>query len=282
MTHFEKLVVEELPSPEFIQRFLASWQNEELTYRPFLYLKNKEQLDQIGLIVRPAKDEPIGFAHVDKSDQLLLSPMPQQAVECLCRYLIERNILFPGIFGPEREARNLARSLETARGPEFHIAKRLIHWKLYKLKTQPKTSGSARRATLCEAETIAEMFDNMQRETNTQRPFDSQAMVKHTLDDRHLYVWEMANGQIGCIAIVTLGSAETKHGTIERVFTPMPHRGNGFARALIWNVANTMLDQKPGVFLSSDADEFVPTKLYQGLGFETHSTMVNLRQSLHR
>lgn len=280
MIYLEKPNIEDLQSLEFIQKYREFWQNDELTYRPFLHLKTKECLQPNCLTLLDAQNLPIGFAHVDKSDQLLLSPMSRQAAMGLCQYLREHKIEFPGIFGPERQAEILVDCLQETCGTTFHVVKRLLHWHICKLSSKPKTLGSARLATLKDYDVLVKMFEDMQRETNTQRPFDVHALVETKINCRELFVWETANNEVACVSIATLGATQSRYGTIERVFTPRRYRENGFAHALTWHAANHILKRKTGIFLSSDAQEAAPTKLYKRLGFKVHSTMINWRRSL--
>lgn len=262
---------------DFVDEHRPAWLAEELAHRPFLRLGSRSTERLLCLTVRGTHDRPHGFACLIEDDQIILSPMPPQAVAALADYLTQYDLRVPGIFAPEMTGLALSDALRASRGNQYSVVKRVLHWELTALARQSKTKGHLRLATDNDTAILVEMYRDMQHEMNTQRPYDAQQKVTALMARQELVVWDNCEGRIVSTGAASNGTGQSRYGEIGSIYTPPDHRGQGFASALVSHLAEKLLEQNSAVFLSSDAEANASFQLYEKLGFKVDTTLANLR-----
>lgn len=272
-----QLQIETTETETFIVGHRALWLAEELKHRPFLRLPTNSVAERLCFTVY-AGATPIGFACLATGDQIILSPMPKGAIPLLAEHLVQHRLHVPGIFAPQQAGLALADALSRLSGVRYRLAKRILHWETTSLDVPPEIEGKLRCAKEGDRDTLVDIYMAMQAEMNTQRPFDAYSMVRTAIANQKLFVWETPNDKIACAGKVDLGEVGSKFGEVSNIYSVPTFRGRGIASALVRCLTNKILEQKPAVFLSSDADDAPSFSLYKKIGFNIEVEMVNLRQ----
>ena len=191
------------------------------------------------------------------------------AIRALAGDLSQRRLAIPGITAPPEIARAFA---DAWAGTHSGTAHRTMAERIYRLEhvTPPSdVPGTLRIADdsdrdLLRSWTHAFLLEALGRpDENEARDVVDGALRTGT---RTFYLWEH-DGRPVSMAGVT---GPTPHGIrVGPVFTPRPHRGQGFASAVTAAASQAQLDQgRRFVFLFTDLDNPTSNKIYQAIGYE--------------
>jgi ribosomal protein S18 acetylase RimI-like enzyme len=279
MPHEDAFAVKSSNLLDFVDKYRPIWLADELAHRPFLRLNSISDKKPLCLTLHNTNNCPLGFAFLAHDDQIVLSPMSLKTVTALADFLTQQDLTVPGIFAPEKIGHGLSEALLASRRDQFSLAKRVLHWELATPSRQRHADGQLELATGRDKEFMIKMHQEMQHEMNTQRPYDAQQKVTSLMARQQLFVWKNCAGEIVSTGAAEIGASDSRHGEISSIYTPPRFRGQNYASAMISILAEKLLALKPAVFLSSDADAAASSQLYEKLGFEVKTSMINLRRS---
>lgn len=143
----------------------------------------------------------------------------------------------------------------------------------------PAPPGRARRATPHDLALVEAWFDVFHAEADAQagRPPEAEPLrvagARQRVEDGEVWLWDV-DGEV-----VHLTAARPPSFGVVRigpVYTPPEHRGHGYARALVADVARRELDAGHRICLYTDRDNPVSNRTYAAIGFEPVLDQVNL------
>lgn len=144
---------------------------------------------------------------------------------------------------------------------------------------QPAPLGRARRATLADLNLVTAWFDVFHAEADAQagRAPEAEPLriegAPRWIDEGGVWLWEV-DGEV----VHLTGARPPAFGVVRigPVFTPAEHRGHGYARALVAEVARRVLDAGHRVCLYTDRDNPVSSHVYESIGFAPVLDQLNL------
>ncbi|MEU4386913.1 GNAT family N-acetyltransferase [Promicromonospora sp. NPDC023805] len=146
-------------------------------------------------------------------------------------------------------------------------------------RPDPAPSGSARLATLDDLDLVAGWFTVFHSEADVQagRPPASEPLRIHgasdLIEEGTIWLWDV-DGE----AVHLTGMRPPAFGVVRigPVYTPAEHRGRGYARAMVAEIAQRALEAGDRVCLYTDRDNPVSNRVYAAIGFEPVLDQVNL------
>lgn len=146
-------------------------------------------------------------------------------------------------------------------------------------RPDPAPSGRARLATLADLDLVTAWFDVFHKEADAQagRPPEVEPLriegAQRWIEEGVVWLWDV-DGEV-----VHLTAARPPSFSVVRigpVYTPAEHRGHGYARAMVAEVAQRVLDAGDRVCLYTDRNNPVSNRVYAAIGFEPVLDQVNL------
>ena len=221
----------------------------------------------IGTGMRTAPFEP---------HPLYLLPMPDDAAVELARILHARGEAVAGVNGALPAARLAAEETARLAGGEVRVHEHLRLFELGELVDPPSPPGLLRLARPEDAELTLAWFrafgvaaaEQASRDEPHQGPLET-----FTLDDMLLrieqeviWLWEDDRGE----RVHLTGANPPAHGVtrIGPVYTPVGHRGRGYASAAVAEISRQYVDQDVRCCLFTDQANPTSNKIYQALGYE--------------
>jgi GNAT superfamily N-acetyltransferase len=147
------------------------------------------------------------------------------------------------------------------------------------VRPAPSPSGHARLATLADLDLVTEWFAIFHQEADAQagRPPEAEPLriegARRWIEEGVVWLWDV-DGEVAHLT----GMRPPAFGVVRigPVYTPAEHRGHGYARAMVAEVAQRMLDAGDRVCLYTDRNNPVSNRVYAAIGFEPVLDQVNL------
>ena len=146
-------------------------------------------------------------------------------------------------------------------------------------RPDPAPSGRARPATPDDLDLVTEWFAVFHKEADAQagRAPDAEPLriegARRWIEEGSVWLWDV-DGEV----VHLTGVRPPSFGVVRigPVYTPVEHRGHGYARALVAEVAQRVLDAGHRVCLYTDRDNPVSNRVYAAIGFKPVLDQVNL------
>ncbi|GAB2499277.1 hypothetical protein GCM10027063_43540 [Promicromonospora xylanilytica] len=146
-------------------------------------------------------------------------------------------------------------------------------------RPDPAPPGRARRATLDDLDLVTAWFGVFHTEADAQagRTPDAEPLriegAPRWIGEGGVWLWDV-DGEV----VHLTGARPPSFGVVRigPVYTPAEHRGRGYARALVAEVAQQVLDAGHRVCLYTDRNNPVSNRVYASIGFEPVLDQVNL------
>lgn len=194
---------------------------------------------------------------------VLLSVMPGRAVTELAATLAPGGSL-PGVTARSQLAEAFATGWRSETGTDFRIWERR---RLYRLAAPrpPATRGQARPARPDDRHLLLDWYDDAENEIRV-RPGDHAAAV----DDRIAYggvtLWEVDGAPVALAGRTRMVAGMVR---IAPVYTPIEHRGHGYAAAVTASVSQAALDAGVKEIVSfTDLANPATNSIYQRIGYQ--------------
>ncbi|MFI6427100.1 GNAT family N-acetyltransferase [Promicromonospora sp. NPDC050880] len=146
-------------------------------------------------------------------------------------------------------------------------------------RPEPAPPGRARRATLADLALVEEWFAVFHADADAQagRAPEAEPLriggARGRILDGDIWLWDVGDESVQLTAARPPSFGVVRIGP---VYTPAAHRGRGYARALVADVAQRVLDAGDRVCLYTDRDNPVSNRTYAAIGFEPVLDQVNL------
>jgi predicted GNAT family acetyltransferase len=194
---------------------------------------------------------------------LLLSLMPDEAVEELVELLAEHKVPVPGVNAQDDLARTFAVAWEIRADATSIVKMRQRLYRLDRLE-RPTVPGTPRVATSADLELAEGWYEAFGRDTGT--PGDTSGnVIADKMSYGGIVLWEVDGVPVslGGRTRVVAGMAR-----IAPIYTPPEHRRRGYGAAITAVVTQDALDAGAhDVVLFTDVDNPTSNNIYQSLGF---------------
>lgn len=236
---------------------LKSIKDNNLTTTHPIYLGIYSADKIIGCALRTNLDRPMA-----------ITTLPQEAVEKLVEYLIEKKIALCGVIG-EVETASIFRNLWCLKsGQQFKLNIHLGVYEIHKI-IMPKTTGTIILGTENEKEIIfnfvkAFCMDCFPNQSNEDESVEK--LCSRHITNKSLYLLKNNDQQIVSMAANTRGSSNG--GTVSLVYTPNNLRGNGYGSLVTALVTEKILKDKSFANLFTDLTNSTSNSIYQKIGYK--------------
>jgi len=194
---------------------------------------------------------------------LLLSQMPDEAVEELVELLAESKVSVPGVNAEDDLARTFAVAWEIRADATSIVKMRQRLYRLDRLE-RPAVPGEPRVATSADRHLAEEWYEAFSRETGT--PGDPGGnVIADKMSYGGIVLWEVDGVPVslGGRTRVVAGMAR-----VAPIYTPPEHRRRGYGAAITAVVTQDALDGGArDVVLFTDVDNRTSNNIYLSLGF---------------
>jgi predicted GNAT family acetyltransferase len=196
--------------------------------------------------------------------KLLLSDGPPEAIHALGLVMQSHAPGLPGVTGPAPAAEAFARAFceASASVPTCTLQMRLH--RLDAVAEVPRSPGHVRVATPADAALLGPWAQQFVEESGSDETRPGPELLAPYLANGTLYLWE--DGEPRSMAGWSRGTA---HGaSVSMVFTAGPHRGRGYATALVAELSRTILTRgKRFCVLFTNAANPTANAIYARIGY---------------
>ena len=213
--------------------------------------------------------------------------LPEDAARLLARTALEHTARtgdapLVSANGPDHAVRAYTDEVLRAIGGTAHEDRPDRLWEATRItRPDPAPSGSGRLATLADLDVVTEWFGVFHTEADAQAgrvPEEGEEPLRiggarKRNEEGSVWLWDV-DGEVVHLSAVRPPSFGVVR--IGPVYTPAAHRGHGYARALVADVAQRVLDAGHRVCLYTDRDNPVSNRTYAAIGFEPVLDQVNL------
>lgn len=247
--------------------------------RPFWWLVVRDNAGTIlGAAMRTAPSEPF---------TPYLCAMPTQAAVALADALHQRGESISSVNGNEQAARALAERWTLHAGGVVETLVQLRQFEATQIVDVPRPAGTPRQAMPGEADLVECWCREFGREADVQagrEPGTGHAIVasRNQIDSdiaaARVWFWCDDAGTPVHLTAVSPPSAGVRR--IGPVFTPVEHRGCGYASFLVAQLSREVLAQGDRVCLYTDQANPTSNAIYQALGYRPLADSVELAISV--
>jgi len=195
----------------------------------------------------------------------LVTDLPLESAPYVAAALADRFDAIPAIFGPRAAAEAVAHAWAALRGVRYAAGMPQGLYRLDRVEPVTGVAGAMRRGGDADVDLAVEWGEGFARDTGIGFP-SGRDSVRHWIDRAGLYFWEHQEQPVS----VAVAQGRTRRGVrIGFVYTPPRQRGLGFARALVAELSQTMLDAGCDFcVLYTDLTNPASNALYRRVGYE--------------
>lgn len=242
--------------------------------RPYWFAVALEAGRAVGVAMRAAERPPYA---------IFVLPMPEEHAGTLAALLHERGEDVRAVNGVEGSARALAEAYAARAGGTVRVAMRTRLLRLAELRVPRPVPGGLEPVAEHEADLVARWLAEFQRDVDLQAgrpegrptPWDA-TEVRWRIRERRLWWWRDRSTSTDPVHLLGAGLAAAGVARIAPVHTPPAARGRGYAAAAVASLAGRLAAGGDEVCLFVDRDNPVSCRLYDRLGFEPVTDMVDL------
>ncbi len=227
----------------------------------------------VGVAMRTAPFEPY---------PLYVLAMPDDAAVALARLLHERGEVVIGVNGALPAARTVADETARLTGGAVRVHEHLRLFELGELVAPAGPPGRLRLASADDAELAQAWFqafgaaaaEQAGRDEPHQGPVLTLEEVLLRIEQEVIWLWEDEGGE----RVHLTGANLPAYGVtrVGPVYTPLAHRGRGYASAAVAEISRRYVEQGVRCCLFTDQANPTSNRIYQALGYEPVVDMVNL------
>ena len=195
---------------------------------------------------------------------MLLSTMPEQAVEELAAALMTHRLRPPGVTARREIAGAFAARWRMVAGAEFTIWERRRLFRLVQVR-QPATPGRARPARNADRDLLLSWYDAAEKEIR-ERPGDHGAAIDDRISYGGVTLWERDG-----VPVSLAGQSRMVAGMVRiaPVYTPPEHRRHGYGAAATAAVSQMAVDAgAEEVVVFTDLANPATNVIHQRIGYQ--------------
>ncbi|WP_211653150.1 GNAT family N-acetyltransferase [Planococcus alpniumensis] len=143
-------------------------------------------------------------------------------------------------------------------------------------KKLPKIPGTWRVANRLDAPLLVDWYQLFGEDTGIGNPSQEEAEEKIAdfISRKEVFLWEDGGRAVSCMK----KARPSKHGiTVSFVFTPKELRKKGYARTLVAEITEELLNEYDFAMLYTDLANGTSNKIYQEIGYEQIANPVHLK-----
>lgn len=185
-------------------------------------------------------------------------------------------IVVDAIVGDRGTARRFAEAWTAKAGGGYRV---LMDQGLYRAdavdRKLDKSPGSWRVANKKDAPLLEQWMLLFEEDTGiaASTPAEAAHKIDLFIEAKEIYVWEVDGEVVSCMK----KSRPSKHGiTVSFVFTPKKHRRKGYARTLVAEVTEELLQEYDFAMLYTDLKNPTSNKIYMEVGYSQIANPVHL------
>jgi predicted GNAT family acetyltransferase len=214
---------------------------------------------------------------------LYVLDMPEEGAVALARVLHERGEAVAGVNGALPAARVVADELARLGGSTVSVHEHVRLFELGDLVVPPSPPGRLRLATVDDAELALAWFRGFGAAAAEQagRTEPHHGVEAFTLDDmlqrieeRVVWLWEDERGER--VHLTATNPPAYGVARVGPVYTPLAHRGRGYASAAVAEVSRRLVDDGSRVCLFTDQANPTSNRIYEAIGYRPVVDMVSL------
>ncbi|MGM0898853.1 MAG: GNAT family N-acetyltransferase [Bacillota bacterium] len=209
--------------------------------------------------------------------QLIVLRKSSSVEALVAQAFLEAGIAVPGIIGDKVEAQRFAQVWSDLTGEQAHVA---MDQGLYRIdavqKKLLKSSGTWRVANRFDAVLLAGWYVLFSEETGIGTPatIEAEEKIADFINRKEVFLWEHEGRVVSCMK----KARPSKHGiTVSFVFTPKELRKKGYARSLVAEVTEELLEEYDFAMLYTDLSNGSSNKIYREIGYEQIANPIHLK-----
>lgn len=207
----------------------------------------------------------VGAALRTPPRSVLLTRMPTDALAVLAERFAAARPDAPGVNGPVEEAERFAELWGAATGGSYRVEMRQRLHQLDALTAPTGVPGSCRAATAADTELLVDWTTAFGEEADPNADARGhRADVELRLAQQRAYLWQRDG-----VPVSYVGHQRTVAGTarVGPVYTPVEHRGHGYASALVAEVSRRLAATAETVCLFTDLANPTANRIYAAVGY---------------
>ena len=187
-------------------------------------------------------------------------------IDFFVKKLHEKDLGIPGVTGELNVAKAFMEKWSQISNVESKISMNLRVYKLTKVEKYMKPEGIFRNAVKGDVDIIIKFITAFTSEIN--EPINVERIKEVAeigIENKEIFVWENKN-----IVSMARKQRPTKNGmAVGSVYTPIEHRGRGYATAVVANLSQNILDSgKLFCTLFTDLSNPTSNSIYQKIGYK--------------
>lgn len=216
---------------------------------------------------------------------LMTPPHPMQLIvldeapgveKWVARHLLNIGIEVDAVIGDQETAWKFADAWTQKKGGQARV---FMDQGLYRIDAVnpglAKSPGTWRVANRKDAPLLEEWYLLFEEETGigVSSAVEAGRKIASFIEDKEIYIWEIDGQMVSCMK----KSRPSKKGiTVSFVFTPKEHRRKGYARTLVAEVTEELLNEYDFAMLYTDLKNPTSNKIYKEIGYEQIANPVQL------
>lgn len=261
-----------------VERLLYEREDEYSLFLGILEQIKAERYEEYFLAIAFEEDEVAAAC-------LMTPPHPLQLIvfknipgieKEVARRLMDSGIIADAIVGDRGTARRFAEAWTEKAGGSYRV---LMDQGLYRAdavnRKLEKSPGSWRIANKKDAPLLVQWMLLFEQETGiaASTPAEAAHKIDAFIEGKEVYVWEADGEVVSCMK----KSRPSKHGiTVSFVFTPQKYRRKGYARTLVAEVTEELLQEYDFAMLYTDLKNPTSNKIYMEVGYSQIANPVHL------
>lgn len=207
--------------------------------------------------------------------QVVLSPMPRDAVSLLANTILEDDPDFPGVSGPITSVEGFVRATRI----QFSDGMDQLIYVLDQLRN-PTTPGLARESNVNDVDLILKWHEAFVNEAGLLGATDIDYLTRNVSEGRYM-LWELDGSVVSMASnapVITSGNLQI--GRVGPVYTPPEQRRRGYGAAITAAVTERL--KRNGcttVMLYTDAQNPISNSIYQQIGYVQVDQWVEKKRS---
>jgi predicted GNAT family acetyltransferase len=242
-------------------------------------INSNEYKDPLMVLVKDEKDDVIFSSLMTVPYNLVLAQGEPRALPLYCDYLIENQIDFPGIIGPEQISDAFSEQWNLQSHNQLSSSLELIFYAVTdnELSSPAHVPGQLRIAQLDDLSLLLDWMYHfaVDAELNEHEQKQDPDKLARRISQGLYFIWEVNNTPVSISSYVPV----TKNGVrVGSVYTPSAERGKGYASACVANLARYLFNRKKEwVSLFADSNNPISNGIYKKIGFSYRCTYKDFR-----
>jgi len=247
-----------------VKTFLSEKPSENNLSLGILYARQDTTAEENEYFISGMKKDQVIFTIIKTHHNFIIAGSVEY-IDQISDYLFNHNIRIPCIIGGKNLAIALARRYCSLSKKSWEITMEQMVYRITKLKTIQSSEGALHIATEADLPLVArwlclfckEVLDFMTEE-------QSLDFAKKGIAEKSIYLWKTTEN----VAMVKSARPADKGIVVNFVYTPVEHRGHGYATSVVHQLSSILLESYEFCSLFTDAKNPTSNAIYTKIGYE--------------